>query len=235
MKFAICDDEPIICQQVSNILKEYFRLNKIRCQTIDIYHTGEELLQTKKPYDIIFIDIEMPGLSGIHTGEQYKTRFPRTLFLIITSYDSYIDEAFKFHAFRYISKPINKLRLFNNLKDAICEYNSYNEKIMVETKNCTFSIYTSEIIFIESYGRTCTVCTTTKIYDSVHNISYWQEHLENASFFQTHKSYIVNMRYINSFTVDTILLYNNQYKARLTRRKHSAFKNAYALYLETSI
>lgn len=235
MNYAICDDDPVFCESLLHLIKQYFRLNKIKCQNIDVFHSGEELLAYSKPYDIVFIDVEMPGLSGIHTSQKLREKYPRTLFLIITSHDSYIDEAFKFHAFRYITKPVNKLRLFNNLKDAIKEFTSSNQKIMIETKDGSYTIFASEIIFIESAGKHSNIYTKDIVYYSVANITYWQEHIDNACFFQTHKSYIVNMKYINSFTTDTILLCDNKYKARLTRRKYNVFKNAYALYLESSI
>lgn len=234
MNFAICDDDPVFCDSLSDMLKDFFRLNQIRGQSITTFQSGEDLLQHPEPFDIIFMDVEMPGLSGIHTGQRIKKKYPRTMFLIITSYDTYIDEAFKFHAFRYITKPLSKLRFFNNVRDAIKEYNSINEKYIIETKDGSYTIFASDIIFLESTGKNTDVYTTEKIFYSVHSITYWQEQIDNPCFYQTNKSYIVNMHYINRFTMDTIFLCDSLYKARLTRRRYTEFKNTYALFLESS-
>ena len=70
-------------------------------------------------------------------------------------------------------------------------------------------------------------------FDSIHNMDYWLEQLPKNSFFQTHRSFIVNFEHIVDFDHSTIHLSNQQIAAYLTRRKYSSFKNAYLLYLES--
>ena len=82
-------------------------------------------LRDQGPKDIIFLDIEMPGLNGIYVGNELKKRDKNTIIFIITSYsECSLDEAMRFHVFRYPSKPIDKQRLFRNLKDALDLYHS---------------------------------------------------------------------------------------------------------------
>ena len=89
------------------------------------------------------------------------------------------------------------------------------------------------IIVIEAQGRKVIVHTIQKDYISVHNMNYWAEHLPENSFFQSHRSFIVNFEHIVDFDHSTIHLSNQQIAAYLTRRKYSSFKNAYLLYLES--
>ena len=155
-----------------------------------------------------------------------------SLFFVVTSYSEYLDEAMRFHVFRYLSKPLDKQRFFRNLKDALAYYNSITLKIPVETKQAVYSFPASQIIAIEAQGRKVIVHTTRQDFDSIHNMDYWLEQLPKNSFFQTHRSFIVNFEHIVDFDHSTIHLSNQQIAAYLTRRKYSSFKNAYLLYLE---
>ena len=118
------------------------------------------------------------------------------------------------------------------MKDALTYYNSITTKIPVETKQGVYSFPASQIIAIEAQERKVIVHTARQDFDSIHNMDYWLEHLPKNSFFQTHRSFIVNFEHIVDFDHSTIHLSNQQITAYLTRRKYSSFKNAYLLYLE---
>ena len=126
-----------------------------------------------------------------------------------------------------------RVRFFRNMKDALAYYNSITTKIPVETKQGVYSFPASQIIAIEAQGRKVFVHTTRQDFDSIHNMAYWLEQLPKNSFFQTHRSFIVNFEHIVDFDHSAIHLSNQQITAYLTRRKYSSFKNAYLLYLES--
>lgn len=175
----------------------------------------------------------MPGMNGIFVGNELKKANKNVIIFVVTSYSEYLDEAMRFHVFRYLSKPLDKQRFFRNMKDALTYYNSITTKIPVETKQGVYSFPASQIIAIEAQGRKVIVHTARQDFDSIHNMDYWLEHLPKNSFFQTHRSFIVNFEHIVDFDHSTIHLSNQQITAYLTRRKYSSFKNAYLLYLES--
>lgn len=234
MKFAICDDDELFCVQLEKYIKEFFSKKKIKSPEIQIFHCGEDLLASEDTFDIAFLDVEMSGISGIHTGRELKKRNRRILFMIITSYTEYLDEALQFHAFRYLSKPLDKARLFRNLESALYVYQTENEKILIETKEENITVFTSSIVMIEIVGRKVYVRTTTEDYLSIHKLQYWMEHLNQAQFFQPHKSYIINFKHVTKFDKQLIYLFNERYKAYLTYRRYAAFKSAYLMYLDST-
>lgn len=183
---------------------------------------------------IIFLDIEMPGVSGIHTGRKLKQADSSVIIFIITSYMEYLDEAMQFHVFRYLSKPLDKKRVLRNLKDALLLYNSSVTKIPVETKDRIYTIRSSDIVSVESSGSKSVVHTTSSNYISVHKIQHWAEKLDMPCFSVTHRSFIVNMEHVSDFGHTTISLCNGQSTAYLARRKYTKFKEAYFLYLEST-
>ena len=138
----------------------------------------------------------------------------------------------KFHAFRYLSKPIDQQRLFRNLKDALDLYTNIIATIPLETKAGVHSVLTSHIIYVEAVEHTVVVHTIKEDYRVVQNMQYWLDKLHSGVFFQSHRSFIVNFVYVTDFDHSIIHLYHNQFIAYLTRRKYTAFKNAYLLYME---
>ena len=138
-----------------------------------------------------------------------------------------------FHVFRYLSKPIDKQRLFRNLKDALRLYLSNNTKIAIETKTSVHSANTSNLICVETQGRKTLLHTTNATYESIQPMTYWIKALDMPCFFQTHRSFIVNLEHVTDFDHTMIFLYKHQFSAYLTRRKYSSFKAAYLLYLES--
>lgn len=233
MTIAICDDNSIFSEQLQKYILEYFDKQSIKSPTISIFTDGESLLADQNEKEIVFLDIEMPGMNGIYVGNELKRTNRNVIIFIVTSYMEYLDEAMRFHVFRYLSKPLDKQRLFRNLRDALKVYTHASIKIPIETKNGVHTAFATDIVSVEALGRKVMIHTTSKDYESVHNMQYWIEHLPNSSFFQTHRSFIINLKHVTEFNKTLVHLYNNQFNAYLTRRKYTAFKDAYLLYLES--
>ena len=90
-----------------------------------------------------------------------------------------------------------------------------------------------EILCVEATQRKCFLHTTRGIYVSNETMEYWKKTLSLACFYATHKSFIINMRYVCEIQKDTILLrYDGVEKeAYLAKRKFTQFKDAYLFYL----
>jgi two-component system LytT family response regulator len=234
MRIIICDDDTLIIEQLKKYIESYFESCHLKCPTLVSFTSGESLLADKGEKDMVFLDIEMTGLNGIYVGNELKKSNKNVIIFVVTSYSEYLDEAMRFHVFRYLSKPVDVQRFNRNLKDAITYYNSITTKIPIETKQGVYSFPASQIIAIEAQGRKVIVHTSKQDFDSIHNMDYWLAQLPKNSFFQTHRSFIVNFEHVVDFDHTTIHLSDCQLKAYLTRRKYSSFKNAYLLYLEST-
>lgn len=234
LRILICDDDQNIIEQLKKYITEFFHHGKNRTWELQSYSSAEELLSDAGAKDIVFLDVEMPGLDGIYAGQELKKKNPNTIIFIVTSYVEYLDEAMRFHVFRYLSKPLDKQRLFRNMKDAIQLYNSTSLKIPIETKEGIFTVNAADIIFIESQDRRIIVYTLSKKFISVSGMNHWIKALNSPCFFQTHRSFIVNMKYVSHFDHFLVYLCGDQYKAYLTKRKYSQFKESYLLFLEST-
>ena len=95
------------------------------------------------------------------------------------------------------------------------------------------SVLTCDIVYVEAKGRKVIVHTVTADLDSTQTLQFWIEHLPQATFFQSHRSYIVNMAMVTSFDHELIYLCDGQFTAYLTRRKFTEFKKAYLMFMES--
>lgn len=234
MRIAICDDNPLIREQLEKLIRDFFAKNQLKCPEIVVFPDGEALLSDKSEKDIVFLDVEMPGLDGIFVGRELKRANKNTIIFIVTSFVEYLDDAMRFHVFRYLSKPLEKYRFYQNMADALQLYNTFVAKIAIETKDGVYTVSSSEILAVEAQRRKILVHTTSRTLESTQGMSYWLKELPKNCFFQSHRSFIVNMAHITAFDHDVIYLFHNQYRAYLTRRKYTDFKEAYLLYLESS-
>lgn len=233
MRIYICDDNPLIVEQLQQYIESFFQSDRLACPEIVSCSNGEELLADKRGKDLVFLDIEMPGMNGIYAGNELKKENKDVIIFVVTSYLEYLDEAMRFHVFRYLSKPLDKQRFNRNMKDAMAYYHSIAAIIPVETKKGMYSLSASSIIAIEAVGRKIIVHTAREDIISVCNMDYWVQKLPDNKFFQTHRSFIINFEHVTGFDQTVVHLSDPRITAYLTRRKYSSFKNAYLLYLES--
>lgn len=234
MRILICDDDILFTAQLQSYLCEFFNKMNFHLYEILILHDGKDLLSDSGQKDIVFLDIKMPGVNGIQVGNELKAFNANIIIFIISSYIEYLDDAMRFRVFRYLTKPLDKQRLFHNLEDALQLYHLYDTKIFIETKQGVQVVPSSEIIMVEAKERKVTVYTTEDTFESIHNMKHWENTLNMHSFFLTHRSFLVNLEHVSGFNHTSVYLCSQKFCAYLTRRKYTNFKEAYLLYLEST-
>ena len=233
MRILICDDDSLVVEQLQKYIRNFFKNISLKCPEIACFSDGESLLADTGEKDILFLDIAMPGINGIYVGNELKRANDNIIIFVVTSYSQYLDDAMRFHVFRYLSKPLDIHRFFRNMKDAIDLYTTMAINLPIETKQGVHTLPASSVIAVEAQGRKVTVHTTLCDFESVHNMQYWLELLPKNLFFQTHRSFIINFEHVTNF--DRNLIYMTAgLSAYLTKRKYSLFKEAYLLYLEST-
>ncbi|MGI5977596.1 MAG: LytR/AlgR family response regulator transcription factor [Candidatus Limivicinus sp.] len=234
MRIIFCDDDERILEELQNYVREFFSSLGNSMPEFAAYTSGVELLKNESRADLAFLDVEMPGIKGIDVGAKLKKINPGIKIFIVTSYPDYLDDAMRFHVFRYLSKPIDKKRLFRNLKEAVYQYNIESHEYTIVTADEVLTRRSEEIVCVEAFQRKVFIYTLDGVYKSTESIEYWKNTLTLPCFFSPHRSYIVNMQYIYTIGKDSVTLkYRNKEKeAYVTKRKYTEFKNNYLMYLE---
>lgn len=235
MRIVFCDDNPAILSRLTGIVSDFFRsIGAVEPETA-VYSSGERLLECETRVDIAFLDVEMPGMNGLSVGDELKKRNPYVKIFIVTSYSDYLDDAMRSQVFRFLSKPVDRDRLFRNLRDAVTQINLASREYAILTPDGVYTRRAEEIACVEAMGRRVTVYTTDGEFVSTETLDHWRTVLSLPCFFSTHRSYIVNMRFVYSIEHDSVQLDigGTRKEVYLSRRRYSAFKDAYLIYLES--
>jgi len=197
---AVCDDDYRVCSHVQSLLYQYDIGMRIA-----IFNTGAELLKSGADYDVIFLDIEMPGISGIQTADELRRRNKNLYVIFLTNHPDYVQEAFKVRAYRYFNKPVNPKRLvetMNQVKQEALE----NIKILFSCNGRKNIINISDITHIEAYGDGSYVYTGDKVYETRQPLKYWLSRLQNQNFIKVHQAFIVSLDRINEIEKSKLFL-----------------------------
>ncbi len=194
MRIAICDDNADFRAELNRLINNYYMQRNVLVD-ISLFECAETLLNSEDTFDIVFLDVEMNSLDGIHAAIIIKEKQPNTVIIIITSYMNYLDDAFRINAFRFLTKPVDKTRLYTTLDD-LSEYMSKEDFIIYDlnTKQ-DVRLFVNEIIFLETQGKNVRFIASTGEYLSRGRISHWKYLLDYRSFVCPHSSYIVNLNY----------------------------------------
>ena len=117
---AVCDDSEEYGEIVTEIIKKAALKNNIHCN-ISTYNSGASLVQTFKEnkFNIIFLDMEMPGLNGIETGLQIRKVSKEPVIFYLTSHKEYAYESYEVKAKNYLLKPVSESVIEENLLECI--------------------------------------------------------------------------------------------------------------------
>jgi two-component system, LytTR family, response regulator len=181
-----------------------------------------------KHIDLLFLDIEMPVISGFNLLDGLKDK-PQTIF--ITSKSEYAVKAFDYDATDYLQKPITKERFNAAVKRALDMYSlkkdlieEEGEHIFIKSNLKKLKIYTARIKWIEAFGDYIKIITEDDAHLVLSTMKAFEKDLPKERFIRVHKSYIVN--------VDKVEKYNSKFaeigttKIPLSRIKKEALVKA---------
>ena len=120
LQIAICDDEITQLNRIQQITQACYQTNQIFA-SIHTFSSSNALLyeiEDSIHYDLLILDIEMPGLNGMELAHQVKKYLPNVLIIFVTSHMEYVLDAYELSIFRYIPKNGSADRLENALLDA---------------------------------------------------------------------------------------------------------------------
>lgn len=205
MNIAICDDDDVFRNVLEKHLRTYFNERSISLNFLH-FSCGEDLLENTTLFDLIFLDVEIGKINGIETGMELKKKNPHNIIFVITSYEGYLDDAFKINAFRFLQKPLNVVRLYKALDDAT---ELINNEIIVfyDMESCSdVRIHTNDIIYIEIEKKKLKIVTIYDTYYSNEKMSEWKNRLNGISFVSPHSSYIANLDHSIKHTRTSLIM-----------------------------
>jgi two-component system, LytTR family, response regulator len=154
MQIAICDDE----KSIGLILEEKIK-KLLPDAVIDKYLSGDELIASGCEPDILFLDIQMPGMDGMETARILRQKNERMVLIFVTAVEEYVFQAFDVAAFHYLVKPFSDEKFEEVVKRAVRSIKEYSENqldekyMMVQSGGSHMKVFLKDIMYAEVYNR----------------------------------------------------------------------------------
>lgn len=209
VNIAICDDEIAICHQLEQHITEIFSSAKID-YNIEIYTSGDKLCEELKSenFDLIFLDIELPGINGIEIGSFIRDTLHNEAVQIvyISAVQSYAMELFYSRPMNFLVKPISYSDVNKVIKTFLRLYQEKEMTFTFKVNGHFYKVAVSDILYFESHKRKVTVITSTGSYDFYDTLKNIQKQLSLNEFILIHQSILVNFNHIKFFEYDSVTM-----------------------------
>ncbi|MGX4600043.1 LytR/AlgR family response regulator transcription factor [Faecalimicrobium sp. JNUCC 81] len=234
IKIAICEDEKetqlLIEDYLNNILKNI----NIEYE-IQKYISGEELLECNlKDIDILLLDIQMGRINGMDTARKIREVDNKIEIIFITSLIDYVQEGYEVRAYRYLLKPIELEELKQHVLTCINETENKNNHIIIKNKSNTYKIYSDEIKYVEVQKKNMLIHTINKSFDVRYSLEKIEKDLKQDKFVRCHKSFLVNLSYVENIKSNTIVLECGE-EIPVSRYRHKEVKEKFLRFIGDSI
>jgi len=209
----IVDDEPLAIKLIKSHVSKF--------DFIDVVAECKNAIQAmdvlrKENIDLMFLDINMPKITGL----EFLKSIPHPPYVIITTaYREHAIEGFDLDVVDYLLKPISFERFIKAInkfcerqeKKSIIEAQDHiiplaKRFIYVQDGKTIFKIFLKDILYFEGYGEYVKIHTDQKTFLSRETMHEYETKLQKDQFVRTHKSYIVSIPRINSFTFSSVII-----------------------------
>ena len=230
-KIAICDDEPSACAWLKTKLEDIEMLYNYEFK-VSVYTDAEDLVSAySRPglFDILFLDVEMPGLSGLSAANAIRRLpDPDVKIVFVSNYPEYMQDSFNVGAFQYLQKPIRTEQVLEQVKRFALELEeSSGLSILVKENETERPVSLNQILYIESVKNQKNylryVCKEQTLVGKG-NLSDVEKSLSMRHFFSPHRGLIVNMRQVRLIRQKGIEMANGDLLP-LSRRREKEFRD----------
>jgi len=233
IRTILVDDERLACDELAYLLKEFPEI-----EIVGTAHNGLkaiELIEKEEP-DLVFLDVQMPGLDGlgvIRKLREKQTALPH--FILSTAYDHYAVDAFDLEAMDYILKPIDKNRLrvsVERAKKAISQREQppdsvapaagrsapQRSKLLIKSGNRNFIVDANDCVYATIRDGVITIVSTQiEGLSNYRTLEELQSNLDPEIFWRVHRSYLVNINRIK----EVIPWFKSSYQLRMNDKRQT--------------
>lgn len=232
MRIAIVDDDKKMIQKTYNMVEQYYKSLDV---LIDCYTQSKEFwkrwIQNPQYYQLLLFDIEMPETDGIELAKKIREQNKDVPVIFLTSYMEYVLKGYEVNALRYLTKPLEKAKLFEALK-AADKNNENPEKLLLHDKEQDMVVYLNDIVYMEVMDQDIYITMAAgEIYKVRYNLKEYETQLKDKGFVRCHRSYLVNMKYIKSLEKNQVLLGNGTV-IPISRMKKEYTKTLFYEYIQ---
>lgn len=207
LKFAICDDEPYMLEELSAHLSGYMKAKNRISYTVDHFSNGRSLMESDCAFDLIFLDIQMEQPDGMEIARMLRQQNNQSLLIFVTVLKEYVFDAFEVEAFDYLTKPLDHGR-FRRTMDRVMRVLEQQaaKSIVIQRGTSCEVLLLSQIVYCEVQGRKIYIHQSDgRIIDYYDKLEDFERRVDGR-FFKCHRSYLVNLDYVRGCNAGQVIL-----------------------------
>lgn len=197
MKIAVCEDEERDRRRLLKQLEAALNVLELEAE-VECFDTAEKLLAAAEStfYSIFFLDILLPGLSGMNAALKLRRSGNHSPVVFTTISEDYRTQSNSVWAVGYLVKPFGQADVDEALSRAARVLAGESRTLAVTVARHTEYIPYSDIYYIEGSNRNCILHTRTGVYSPYYSVQGLLAALDDDRFFHSHRSYIINLDHV---------------------------------------
>ena len=222
---AICDDESMALNMVSSALKSCFAQQRVTLK-LEKFTSSESFSNVipKNQWELVFLDIDIPGLDGIELGKKLKAENPDVVIIYISNCEDRVFDAFAAHPFGFVRKSSflkdveSVVRLYIT---EVIQKETPEEILEVKTHSGFMRLKIHNIMYIECDRdyQDIHMADQSDVIRIQQRMNMLEENLKKSGFLRVHTGYLVNYKYIVRIDSETVQMQDNVIIPMSRRRK----------------
>lgn len=227
---AIVEDEAQAAQQLQQALTRFAQQEGLELSWA-CFSDGQQFLRRYQPlYDIVFMDIRMPGMNGMAAAQQLRQADPVTILVFVTSMVQYAVKGYAVDAMDFIVKPVQYPVFSIKMKRVLQAVRMKQQRgILLQVEGAKQVIPLSHIQYVEVIDHELSYHTTQGVYTVRGKLGEAAQQLPAELFFRCSASHLINLRYVTRLSGEDVVLAGQTIRVSRTKRKE--LMAALAVYL----
>lgn len=229
INIAVVEDDDQEAKKLMSCLERFSAQKHLQFQITHFRDAAMLLDRYKSNYDLIFLDIVLPLISGMEAARRLRLVDHSVTIVFVTNMAQYAIEGYSVGAFDYMLKPIDDHAFELKLKRILSHLGSkIEDRISIRTEGGTTSLQLRKICYVEVKGHYLNWHTLDGVYRSLGPLKHIDRQLPE-SYCAISRWYVVNMQHVHSVIGDDVLI--GAEKLRIGRSYKQKFLQAYAEYM----
>lgn len=233
LSIAVCDDEIIACCNMAAKIKDILTRMNLPC-IVHQFNSGRDLLQASEYFDIVFLDIIMSNPDGMTAARLLRAKSPNIILIFISSSREYVFDAYDVEAFQYLLKPVDTKKLKIVLQKAVRKIEvPSREYMIVSMERQKKKLYLDDIRYFEIRGRKIDIHGKGDTLTYYEQIGVLEKSLQGKGFFRCHKSYLINLKHVDTYNRQDVILDSGE-QVPIAKRRYDDFTVEILSYMRKS-
>ena len=227
---ALVEDTDRDAEQLTAFLQKFAQQNNLEIEITRFENPLLFLHGYKGDYDIVFMDIDMPMMSGMEAARSLRKIDQHVMLIFVTALARFALNGYEVDAFDFIVKPIQENFFNAKIRRALKKLDSEQRtKLLIKSGDRSIRIYADEIIYVDIFNHVLSFHTEKEVISTRGTMKDVQETLDSSTFAMCNKSCVVNMRHIQMIDGNEVVITGGE-RLSISRPRKTEFMQQIANY-----